>query len=186
MELKAGLVGCGAMSRAWLQAAAKIPDLRVVALADLDTARARSRAAEFSLNDAVIASDVNGLIAASHPDLLFDVVVPSARHDVVSAGLASGLPCPQRKADGRDARGRARSRRAGEGRRAHPRRCAESALSCWSAPDRPGVALRRDRRDHQRSRRLLPRAALRRLSRGDGPRSAARHGDPRLRRACAA
>ena len=41
MELKAGLVGCGAMSRAWLQAAAKIPDLRVVALADLDTDRAR-------------------------------------------------------------------------------------------------------------------------------------------------
>lgn len=90
MQLKVGLVGCGAMSRAWLQAAAKIPDLRIVALADLDTDRAKGRAAEFSLNDVFIASDVNGLIAASRPDLIFDVVVPSARHGVVSAGLASG------------------------------------------------------------------------------------------------
>ena len=44
MELKAALVGCGAMSRAWLQAAAKIPDLRIVGLADLDSARAEDRA----------------------------------------------------------------------------------------------------------------------------------------------
>ena len=56
MELKAALVGCGAMSRAWLQAAAKIPDLRIVGLADLDAERAKGRAAEFSLNDAVIAA----------------------------------------------------------------------------------------------------------------------------------
>ena len=44
MELKAALVGCGAMSRAWLQAAAKIPDLRIVGLADLDAGRARKPA----------------------------------------------------------------------------------------------------------------------------------------------
>ena len=47
MELKAALVGCGAMSRAWLQAAARIPDLRIVGLADLDATRAKERAAEF-------------------------------------------------------------------------------------------------------------------------------------------
>ena len=41
---------------------------------------------------------------------------------------------------------------------------------------------RRDRRDHQRSRRFLPCSAFRRLSRGDGPCSAARHGDPQIRR----
>ena len=90
MELKAALVGCGAMSRAWLQAAAKISDLRIVGLADLDPARAESRAAEFGLNDAVIAREVGALIDLSHPDLLFDIVVPSARHGVVCAGLAAG------------------------------------------------------------------------------------------------
>jgi predicted dehydrogenase len=90
MELRAALVGCGAMSRAWLQAAAKISDLSIVGLADLDRARAEARAAEFGLKDAAVACDVKGLIAEAHPDLLFDVVVPSARHGVVSAGLAAG------------------------------------------------------------------------------------------------
>jgi predicted dehydrogenase len=106
--LKAALVGCGAMSRAWLQAAAKIPDLRIVGLADLDAERARGRAAEFSVKDLVIARDVHALLAESRPDLLFDVVVPSARHEVVSAGLAAGChvlsekPMAEALADARD------------------------------------------------------------------------------------
>jgi hypothetical protein len=90
MELKAALVGCGAMSRAWLQAAARIPDLRIVGLADLDGTRAKERAAEFSLKDPVVAGDVHVLIEESRPDLLFDIVVPSARHEVVSAGRCQG------------------------------------------------------------------------------------------------
>ena len=87
MELKAALVGCGAMSRAWLQAAAKIPDLRIVGLADLDVGRAKGRAAEFSLQDVVFAKDLDELLSHSHPDLLFDVVVPAARHEVVPPAL---------------------------------------------------------------------------------------------------
>ena len=78
--------------------------------------------------------------------------------------------------------GRARSRRARQGRRAHPRRRAEPPLSRGRAPHCARAALRRDRRAHQRSRRFFPRAAFRRVSRGDGSCPAARHGDPRLRR----
>ena len=44
MPLRAALVGCGAMSRAWLEAAGRIHDLEIVGLADLDPSRARSRA----------------------------------------------------------------------------------------------------------------------------------------------
>ena len=108
MELKAALVGCGAMSRAWLQAASKISDLRIVGLADLDADRAKRRAAEFSLTGAVVARDVRALIAESRPDLVFDVVVPSARHAVVSAGLLAGChvlsekPMAESLADARD------------------------------------------------------------------------------------
>ncbi len=108
MELAAVLVGCGAMSRAWLQAAAKFPDLRIVGLADLDVDRAKERATEFSLKDAVIARDVHALIAESRPDLVFDVVVPSARHEVVSASLEAGChvlsekPMAETLADARD------------------------------------------------------------------------------------
>jgi predicted dehydrogenase len=115
MELKAALVGCGAMSRAWLQAAAQIAGLRVVGLADLDVERAKGRAAEFSLQDVVVAKDVHELLSRSHPDLLFDVVAPAARHQVVCAGLAAGChvlsekPMAETLADAHDLVVRARA-----------------------------------------------------------------------------
>jgi predicted dehydrogenase len=90
MALRAALVGCGAMSRAWLAAAAEIDGLAIVGLADLDEGRAQARAAEFGLRDAVVARDVEALLARARPEILFDVVVPAARHAVVSAGLAAG------------------------------------------------------------------------------------------------
>ena len=90
MRLRAALVGCGAMSRAWLEAAAAIEGLEIVGLADLDVARAESRAAGFGLRDAVLATDVTTLLARTKPDLLFDVVAPGARYEIVSAALDAG------------------------------------------------------------------------------------------------
>jgi predicted dehydrogenase len=90
MLLRAALIGCGAMSRAWLAAAAKVEDLDIVGLADLDRAKAESRAEEFGLGDALLAADVETLLAWTEPDLLFDVVVPAARHSIVSKALAAG------------------------------------------------------------------------------------------------
>jgi predicted dehydrogenase len=90
VPLRASLIGCGAMSRAWLDAAAKIDGLEIVGLADLDPAKARARAEEFGLRDALVAGDVETLLAATQPDVLFDVVVPAARHAVVSRGLGAG------------------------------------------------------------------------------------------------
>jgi predicted dehydrogenase len=78
------------MSRAWLAAAAKIDDLEIVGLADLDRARAIGCAAEFGLDDAFLAEDIETLLARTEPDLLFDVVVPAARHSIVSKALAAG------------------------------------------------------------------------------------------------
>ncbi len=89
MRLRASLIGCGAMSRAWLEAAAGVGGLEIVGLADLDPARARARAAEFGLNDAFVASDIETLLAKTQPDILFDVVVPTARHAIVSAALGA-------------------------------------------------------------------------------------------------
>ena len=90
MRLRAALVGCGAMSRAWLEAAGKVDDLEIVGLADLNEDRARSRAAEFGLKSAIVAATVDDLLARTKPDILFDVVVPAARHGVVAAGLGAG------------------------------------------------------------------------------------------------
>jgi len=113
MELKAALVGCGAMSRAWLQAAAKIPNLRIVALADLERERAAGRASEFDLGNAAIVPNVHAAIEETRPDLVFDVVVPQARHGVVSAALDAGChvlsekPMAQTLDEARDLIGRA-------------------------------------------------------------------------------
>ncbi len=90
MRLRAAIAGCGAMSRAWLEAAAKIDGLEIVGLCDLDLARANGRAAEFGLAHAMVTERVGPMLDAVRPDILFDVVVPAARHAVVSAGFAAG------------------------------------------------------------------------------------------------
>jgi predicted dehydrogenase len=90
MRVKAALIGCGLMSRAWLEAAAQIEGLDIVGLADLEEDRARSRAMEFGLASAVIAGDLTTLLDRAKPDILFDIVVPAARHAVVSQALAAG------------------------------------------------------------------------------------------------
>jgi len=90
MRLRAAIAGCGAMSRAWLDAAAKISDLEIVGLCDLDLARAKGRAAEFGLDEAIATENVVAMLDAVRPDILFDVVAPAGRYGVVSAGLAAG------------------------------------------------------------------------------------------------
>jgi len=82
------------MSRGWLKAIAETLSLRdritIVGLNDLDRAAADRLAAEFGLTDAVIGADLGALLDDTRPDLLFDVVIPVARHDVVAIGLARG------------------------------------------------------------------------------------------------
>jgi predicted dehydrogenase len=82
------------MSRGWLKAIAETPSLRdritIVGLNDLDRAAAERLASEFGLNGAAIGSDLAALLDETRPDLLFDVVVPVARHDVVALGLGHG------------------------------------------------------------------------------------------------
>ena len=90
MRLKAALVGCGAMSTTWLAAAAQVEGLSIVGLADLDTPRAQAVAARHGLHDAVVTDDLAQLLQRTRPDMLFDLVVPTARHGVVSVGLAAG------------------------------------------------------------------------------------------------
>lgn len=100
------------MSRGWLKAIAETPALRerilIVGLVDLDRQAADRLATEFGLTKAAISSDLAGLLSGTQADILFDVVVPGARHDVVANGLAhachvlSEKPLATSLADGRD------------------------------------------------------------------------------------
>lgn len=82
------------MSKGWLKAVADSALLQgrveIVGLVDLDQTTAEARAAEFALGDIVIGADLDAVLAATKPDLLFDVVIPEARRAVVETGLAHG------------------------------------------------------------------------------------------------
>lgn len=89
-RLRAVLVGCGNMSRAWLRAAAGVADLEIVGLVDVDEGAARARAAEFTLDGAAIGTDLARVLAETAPDLVFDVAIPEAHLPVTLTALEHG------------------------------------------------------------------------------------------------
>ena len=94
MTKSAVLVGCGAMAKGWLKALSETPSLAgrvaIVGLVDVNVAAAEALRAEFGLGTAQTGTDLEAMLSATSPDLLFDVVVPAARHDVVLSGLRHG------------------------------------------------------------------------------------------------
>ncbi len=94
MILRAVLCGCGAMAKGWLKAIAADRELqsaiRIVGLVDVNPEAARALAAEFEIEDAVIGSDLDSVLTEAAPDILFDIVVPTARRDVVATALRHG------------------------------------------------------------------------------------------------
>lgn len=94
MTYKTVLCGCGSMAKGWLRALRDTPDLSesvtIVGLVDIDRAAAEALASEFGLAGVAIDTDLESMLRRTSPDLLFDIVVPSARRAVVAAGLAHG------------------------------------------------------------------------------------------------
>ena len=84
------LVGCGAMSEVWFDAARRIDGLSIVGLVDLDLDRARSRAAEFGLEGAATGASLDAMLDSRPTDVLFDAVVPAARTSVARSAFAHG------------------------------------------------------------------------------------------------
>jgi len=94
VTLKAVLCGCGAMSKGWLRAIKETPALagaiEISGLVDLNPAVAEALAAEFGLSGAIVGTDLADVIARTKADVVFDVVIPAARFNVVSIALKAG------------------------------------------------------------------------------------------------
>ena len=88
--LRAVLVGCGGMSRAWLSAAAERSDVDIVGLVDIDEKNAQSRAEEHGLDGAHIGTDLKVVLGEADPDVVFDVTIPSAHTNVTVTALKHG------------------------------------------------------------------------------------------------
>lgn len=88
--LKAVLVGCGGISRTWLEATKQIPGLEIVGLVDLQLHAAQQRVHEFSLTDALVSTDLGSTLEKTHPDMVFDCTIPEAHVGVTLEALGHG------------------------------------------------------------------------------------------------
>jgi predicted dehydrogenase len=81
-----GIIGCGFISESYLARAALFGGIEMRAVADIDEARARARAEGFGVR----AETVEGLLAAEDVDIVVNLTVPAAHHDVTAAILRAG------------------------------------------------------------------------------------------------
>ena len=82
-------VGCGGISRLWLDALRDSNDADIVGFVDLDAERARD-AARHCGSRAPVGSDLRAMLAQTRPDVVFDCTVPEAHRDVAIASLEAG------------------------------------------------------------------------------------------------
>ena len=83
---KIGIIGCGNISDIYFRAPTKFPILDLVACADLDMDRARSKAQEH----AVEALTVDELLAHPEIEIVINLTIPGAHAQVDKAAIAAG------------------------------------------------------------------------------------------------
>jgi len=86
--MRVGIIGAGTISAAYLKSLTQYPDVEVVAIGDLDAARAQERAAEFGV-PAAGTSDA----ALANPDveLVCNLTIPAVHVDVSQQAIQHGL-----------------------------------------------------------------------------------------------
>ena len=109
-----GVIGCGNISAAYLKAAQDFPILDIVALADMNSAAAEARAAEFGIP----AKTVEALLADPAIEIVLNLTVPKAHVEVGLKAIAAGKHVHSEKPLGVDSRRGAEARRRGRARRA--------------------------------------------------------------------
>ncbi len=85
--LRIGVVGAGQISGAYLGTLRRLPNVQVVAVADLDHARARTAAAAAPGARPLAAAE---LLTAHDVDLVLNLTIPAAHAEVAHAAIAAG------------------------------------------------------------------------------------------------
>ena len=88
--LRAVLVGCGGISKTWLNAIRDIPDVTMVGFVDLLEDVARQRAQEYDWAEAAVSTDLGVVLDQTTPELVFNCTIPEAHLDVTLQALAAG------------------------------------------------------------------------------------------------
>ncbi|HKG27353.1 MAG TPA: Gfo/Idh/MocA family oxidoreductase [Thermomicrobiales bacterium] len=85
--VRVGLVGCGFISRTYLENAARLPILDVVACADLVPKRAAALAAEFGIPRSC---SVDELVADPEVEVVLNLTIPVAHAEIALAAVEAG------------------------------------------------------------------------------------------------
>src|SRR5688500_3256526 len=88
--MRAVLVGCGAMSKAWLEALRRVEDVSIAGLVDLETGRAEARAKEFDLEGVAIGADFDAVLQQTKPDIVFEAALPQSRRSLALLAFSHG------------------------------------------------------------------------------------------------
>ena len=86
-KTKIGIIGCGAISGAYLKTFARLENVEVAACADLDVERAKAKAAEFNVPRACT---VRKLLSDPEIGVVLNLTVPKAHAKVAMAALKAG------------------------------------------------------------------------------------------------
>lgn len=86
-KTRVGIIGCGNISSIYFQASLRYAELNIVACADLDLARAQTRAAEYGVAKACT---VDELLADPEIDLVINLTIPAAHAEIALRSLEAG------------------------------------------------------------------------------------------------
>ncbi len=87
---RAVLVGCGNISRTWLNAVKEIGAPEIIGFADINEDNAVQRRQEFGYTEAATSADFKQLIKDMKPDIVFDCTVPEVHVEVATFALEQG------------------------------------------------------------------------------------------------
>lgn len=89
-RIRTVLVGCGGISRAWLNTETVRKQVELVGFVDIRKKAALQHAAEWGVDGAVVGTDLKTVLNATNPDAVFDCTIPEAHCGVTLTALKHG------------------------------------------------------------------------------------------------